>query len=379
MSTNPQKDHYSPARRANGYKKSLFLATYLKWSIVYLLPIMFTMMSPYPVQAGFFSFITKIFSNTNSKAIAYDTNSPSSSSTGFSFATTDTPLLDSSNFIGQNAQKTADINIVSGEALLSENGPSGTVLEADKSQNLGQISVYIVRQNDTLTSVGKMFGVSANTIVWANNLTSKTLKVGQQLVILPVSGITHAVTKGETLQSIAKKYKGDLDEIVQFNDLDRNAPLALGQQIIIPDGESSVASTPSSSGSTAGNSRLIPGYSGPDDVGYYLRPIVGGRKTQGLHGYNAIDIATPVGTPIMAAASGQVILARSSGWNGGYGSYIIISHYNGTQTVYGHMSDVEVTTGENVAQGQVIGLSGNTGKSTGPHVHFEIRGAKNPF
>jgi len=248
-----------------------------------------------------------------------------------------------------------------------------------QSQNFGQISLYIVRQNDTLSSVGQMFGVSANTIVWANNLTSKKLKIGQQLVILPVSGITHTVTKGETLKSITKKYGGDIDEIVQFNDLDKNASLAIGQQIIIPDGEGSVTSAPSTSGSGAGTSKLIAGYSGPDCGSYFIRPLIGGRRTQSLHGYNAVDIATPVGTPVLASASGQVIIARSGGWNGGYGSYIAISHDNGTQTVYGHLSFVNVSLGETVAQGQAIGASGNTGKSTGPHLHFEIRGAKNPF
>jgi murein DD-endopeptidase MepM/ murein hydrolase activator NlpD len=287
--------------------------------------------------------------------------------------------LDSCNFADSKVQKTADINIVGGEALISENGPAGTVADVSQSQNLGQISLYVVRQNDTLTSIGKMFGVSSNTIVWANNLTSKTLKIGQQLIILPVSGITHTVLKGETLKGITKKYGGDIDEIVQFNDLDKNAPLAIGQQIIIPDGEGSMVSTPSSSGSNSGASKLIAGYSGPDCGGYFIRPLIGGRKTQSLHGYNAVDLATPVGTPVLASASGQVIIARSSGWNGGYGNYIAISHNNGTQTVYGHLSRVNVSVGETVAQGQMIGSSGNTGKSTGPHLHFEIRGAKNPF
>jgi len=105
--------------------------------------------------------------------------------------------------------------------------------------------------------------------------------------------------------------------------------------------------------------------------------LEGGIKTQGLHGYNAIDIGTPVGTTLYAAAAGQIIIAKHSGWNGGYGKYVVISHNNGTQTVYGHMSQVIVDEGETVAQGQVIGLSGNTGHSTGPHVHFEIRGAYN--
>jgi murein DD-endopeptidase MepM/ murein hydrolase activator NlpD len=109
--------------------------------------------------------------------------------------------------------------------------------------------------------------------------------------------------------------------------------------------------------------------------------------TQGLHGYNAVDIGTPIGTPIYAAATGQVIVARSSGWNGGYGNYIVISHDNGTQTLYAHLSQVLVSEGGSVAQGQTIGLSGNTGDvfpaptaahpNSGAHLHFEVRGAHN--
>ena len=90
-------------------------------------------------------------------------------------------------------------------------------------------------------------------------------------------------------------------------------------------------------------------------------------------------MASYLGAPIRASASGDVIVARSSGWNGGYGKYIVISHPNGTQTVYGHMNAVAVQAGWHVAKGQVIGELGNTGNSTGPHIHFEIRGARNPF
>ena len=110
-----------------------------------------------------------------------------------------------------------------------------------------------------------------------------------------------------------------------------------------------------------------------------MRPIIGGIKTQGIHGHNGVDLASAYGSNIMASASGKVIIARSGGWNGGYGSYVVISHSNGTQTLYGHLSEVDVLPGDDVEQGQVIGKMGSTGKSTGTHLHFEIRGARNPF
>jgi len=81
----------------------------------------------------------------------------------------------------------------------------------------------------------------------------------------------------------------------------------------------------------------------------------------------------------MASAAGEVIIAREGGYNGGYGSYVVVRHDNGTQTLYAHMSQVDAYSGQEVAQGQVIGYVGSTGRSTGPHLHFEIRGAKNPF
>ena len=117
-------------------------------------------------------------------------------------------------------------------------------------------------------------------------------------------------------------------------------------------------------------------------MGYYERPVTTCIKTQGIHGHNAVDLAASnhqIGEPIRAAADGQVIVSRDSGWNGGYGEYIVIKHANGTQTLYGHLNATDVNVGDSVTQGEVIGAMGSTGDSTGPHLHFEIRGARNPF
>lgn len=218
-----------------------------------------------------------------------------------------------------------------------------------------------------------MFGVTTNTIIWANDIKRGGLiRVGQELVILPISGVQHTVAEGDTLRSIAKKYDGNLEEIIGFNGLAEDAVLAVGSVVVIPDGE---ISAPIYSGSTA----KAHGTGGPLYESYYIRPLSGGTKTQGLHGYNGVDLGAPIGTPIFAAASGEVILSRNRGWNGGYGTYIVIKHSNGTQTLYAHNSENIVNTGWHVVQGQVIGYVGSTGKSTGPHLHFEVRGAKNPF
>lgn len=236
-----------------------------------------------------------------------------------------------------------------------------------------QISVYVVHSGDTLPAIAKMFGVTTNTIRWGNDLKSDKLTPGQTLVILPISGVQHVVKSGETLQSIAKMHKGDLDEILQYNNLTKGAKLVVGDVVVVPDGEM-VAVSAGTKKTTSSKTN----YSGPTYSGYYMRPIVGGIKTQGLHGHNGVDLASSYGANILASADGEVIIART-GWNGGYGTYVVIKHGNGTQTLYGHMSALSVSPGDTVSQGQVIGKMGSTGKSTGVHVHFEIRGARNPF
>ena len=91
-------------------------------------------------------------------------------------------------------------------------------------------------------------------------------------------------------------------------------------------------------------------------------------------------MAIKVGSTVRAAASGVVSVVKDSNiWNGGYGYYLMIKHDNGTETLYAHLSRIDVEVGQEVAQGEAIALSGNTGRTTGPHLHFEVRGATNPF
>ncbi|OGI81371.1 hypothetical protein A3I25_00540 [Candidatus Nomurabacteria bacterium RIFCSPLOWO2_02_FULL_42_17] len=267
-----------------------------------------------------------------------------------------------------------------GAALLPESGPLGTA--ADVAQNdytSDQISLYVVKKGDTVASISKLFNVSQNTIIWANDLKrGQSLKEDQTLIIMPITGVQYTVKKGDTLSSIVKKYKGDLDEVRHWNDLSGDAKLSEGDIVFIPDGEFSEPVVRSSSR----KERLL-GISGQEYAGYYIRPLALGvghksRSGDGLHGRNGIDLAAPRGTPILATASGTVIVSDNNGYNGGYGRYIVLAHTNSTQTLYAHMSGTVVTAGQSVAQGEIIGYVGSTGKSTGNHVHFEVRGAKNP-
>jgi len=318
-------------------------------------------------QAGFFSFMGSILDSVSGKSDVVEETVPNSQT-----ALLLKPVLNLNPNAGQGG---GGITIVNKRALLADVGPNGSMADIEDNVPVSdRISIYVVREGDSLSQIAKMFGVSVNTIIWANDISRGDLiKTGQVLVILPVTGVRYVVKKGDTLASIAKEYKGDVEEIMQFNNLAANSNLSVGDVIIIPDGEAAYQPAPTYSGNIA------KGTGGPDYAGYYLRPIEGGVKSQGLHGYNAVDLASYCGAPILAAATGDVIISRSYGWNGGYGNYIVIDHPNGTQTLYAHLSQNIVTSGWHVVKGQVIGYEGSTGKSTGCHVHFEVRGAKNPF
>lgn len=275
-----------------------------------------------------------------------------------------------------------DIMIVDNNALMPEEGPSGTLADIEKPKN-GTVSRYVVRSGDTLSGIAKMFNVTPNTIRWANDIAKDSqLQVGEVLVVLPIPGIKVTVKKGDTLASLARRYGGDPTEIANYNQLDGGA-LTVGDEIVIPNGEAAqmqTTSKPSRTGFGPEPAHNVGPTGTSQQRGYYIAPLVSYVETQGVHGYNAVDLAAPVGTPILASATGDVVVAREGGWNGGYGSYVVIQHDNGSQTLYAHMSRVIVGDGQHVVQGQVIGYVGQTGKATGPHVHFEIRnGIKNPF
>jgi murein DD-endopeptidase MepM/ murein hydrolase activator NlpD len=243
------------------------------------------------------------------------------------------------------------------------------------------VSVYEVKKGDTLADVAKLFDVSVNTIMWANNLTSKTITKGDTLIILPITGIRLTIKKGDTVKSLAKKYKADIQDVTSYNGITEDTVLAIGDTVIIPDGEIEVVqpSKKITSKISSKKTRILNFYTYSTPDGFLIRPVVGGRKTQGIHGHNGIDIAATPGTPVLAAATGRAIVVKVGGYNGGYGNLVIISHEKGVQTVYAHLKEVYLSQGQAVSQGQVIGEVGNTGRSTGPHLHFEVRGAKNPF
>lgn len=273
--------------------------------------------------------------------------------------------------------------IVNDSALVASPAPDQSVDSlSGATPTSDQISVYVVRTGDTLSAIAKMFGVSPNTILWANDIPrAGSVKVGQKLVILPVSGTQHTVKKGDTIEKIAALYKAEADDIRESNNIEGGDILAVGENIIIPNGvESEAPSVSPVKTIKKALGSLVNTVSSPtvSTDGYFVRPTAG-RKTQGIHGHNGIDFHASKGTSVVAAAAGTVVVSRDSGWGGGYGQYIVVKHGNGTQTLYAHLSANLVSEGQEVYQGQLIGLSGATGKSFGPHLHFEVRGGRNPF
>lgn len=275
--------------------------------------------------------------------------------------------------------------IVAENALLAAVSPgsASAIGGSDTGEEVSaeDISVYVVHKGDSVAQIAEMFGVSSNTILWANDLKkSDKLKEGDVLFILPVSGVQHTVVKGETLATIAKKYKVDMDVITSFNGLEKGAVLAIGDELVIPDAEMPNDSAPKYSGSKSSGGTYTASTPLTNVSGYFINPVPElKRRSQNSHGpgKRGVDLAAPTGTRILASADGTVLLARY-GYNGGYGNMIVIQHPNGTKTLYGHLSQISTKTGAKVNQGDLIGLVGNTGRSTGPHLHFEVSNAKNP-
>ena len=312
---------------------------------------------PASAHAGVFSFVSDIFS---AKQVYVSGEMVSNGKLA---------SLEPSLSPNPNPRGGAEIFIEDGASLTGDNSPALGDEVAEASTGTGRIAVYVVREGDTLSQIARMFNVTTNTIAWANDISNGIISPGQELIILPISGVRYTVEKGDSLKSIAKQFDGDIDEILAYNQIQSNAQLSIGDEIVIPNG---VVERSAPSRSSSGNS--IAQSSGSSSSGYFIKPTRGVR-TQGIHGYNGVDIGAAPGTAIVAAASGEVIISRSGGWNGGYGNYIVISHPNGTQTLYAHNSSNAVGVGAYVTQGEVIGYVGSTGKSTGSHLHFEVRGA----
>lgn len=254
----------------------------------------------------------------------------------------------------------------------------GSMLGAVESETEGKKAIveYVVESGDTLSSIANKFDISLETILWANDLSSRSIiKPGQKLIVPPVSGVIYHVKKGDVISEIAEIYKGEVDEIIAFNGLSNEGDIFIGDILIIPGGK---MPPPKKSYYATAPAQVPLGSS------YFICPHSACKITQRLHWYNAIDFGGKCGSPIYAAAAGTVQRVEY-GWNGGAGNYVRILHPNGVATGYGHISTSLVAVGQRVSQGEMIALIGGkpgtpgAGISTGCHVHFSVHGARNPF
>ena len=271
--------------------------------------------------------------------------------------------------IAKAAAAPAEAGALSDAAILKPNPSGSGGMQKD-------IEVYEVRPGDTVARIAGAYGVSDYTIIAENGLPeSGLIKPGQELRILPTSGVKHTVKDGETVAGIAKKYKVDMEDILEYNEIEIEEFILPGDELIIPGGSIAKPATPKRQQYLADLKKedvqraAVPGdFQGSG--GGYLWPMPAASKlSQGFkRSHPGIDVPCKY-CDVVAAADGIVELA---GTQKGYGKTIVINHGGGRKTRYAHGSNLLVSAGESVTAGQSIMVSGNTGRSTGPHLHFEI-------
>jgi len=294
-----------------------------------------------------------------------------------SFLNTSFLMIVAASFIGGPiiAENTPFINNLNNEgkgmvqaSVVSYNPYENSLTTSFSVKPRSQVENYTVKGGDTLDVISKRFDISVDTIKWANDLKNDIIKPGQTLKIPPITGIVHKVASGETIYSIAKKYKTEAQNIVNFpfndfTDLDTFS-LTAGQTLYVP-------------GGVIEDKPYVPAQfiasiqAGVHGSSNFIWPTSGIITQYPIWYHMALDIANPSSPAVLAADSGTVV---NAGWsNVGYGNMVMIVHDNGYSTLYGHLSSISVSNGQRVSQGTQVGVMGSTGRSTGTHLHFEVR------
>ncbi len=227
-----------------------------------------------------------------------------------------------------------------------------------------RIKTHMVQDGETLGIIAEKYGIDVDTIQSANANLSPEIHQGDQLIILPSKGVLHIADMGDTLWRIGNSYGVDVAVIMKEN-AKESADLSIGEKIFIPGGKKKQQSDrqlarAETTASRGAKQRFV--YPTAGEV-----TSVFGHRWGRLH--SGIDFANDIGTPIRAARSGRVVHA---GWYSGYGYTVVIEHDQGYTTLYGHLNEYLVQMGQYIKEGQTIAYMGNSGNSTGPHLHFEL-------
>lgn len=374
-----------PKQTNHQMKISIFTKSYIVKAVYLFMVIYLITGTPTKADASFLSPITNFIFGNGAQA-SENTIEPTDTN---DYGTDDQASSSSNKYIlgtdsvepnKKNIDDCPELSIDDG-ALQMDTCGFGMGIE---SNTTGEMVSYVVAEGDTLSEIAAQFDVSVNTIKWENNITGNSIKVGQKLNILPTTGVKHIVKKGDTIDRIAAKYDADAEDIKVFNSIEDNSDLKIGGILYVPNGIIKavvVREKPS-----VINKKPIAGSSVVSAiVGFFMKPTSGpitspyGPRKRAFH--YGVDIGAARGTPVVAAASGVVVETLGScregrsSCGGRYGNYIVIQHSNGTSSRYAHLTRVGVNVGESVSQGENIGTTGNTGHSTGPHLHFQIEKA----
>lgn len=241
-----------------------------------------------------------------------------------------------------------------------------------------EIIEYEVQSGETISQIAEKFKIDTDTIKWANDLESKdSIKPGQKLKIMPVTGVAYTVKSGDTLESVAKKFSAEPQNILDypFNDVPDDFKLKVGQLVIVPEGvppESKVPPKPKYQPQYTAQGPSGPSFQAPGGGSFMWPTSFQQISTYFSWWHPGIDMSNRAAPPVSASDGGTVIVA---GWpdNYGYGNRVVIDHGNGYQSLYAHLSNVYVSAGQRVSKGQSIGQMGSTGRSTGTHLHLELR------
>lgn len=269
-------------------------------------------------------------------------------------------------------------NILAGNAVVGTASPE--TAEASAARRSGVLA-YTVDAGDTPGAIAARFGVSTNTVLWANGISEgDVIRPGDVLVVLPVSGVLHTAREGDDVTSIAQKYDAKVEEIIARNGLDRDGAIRAGQKLIVPDGQIRVAPRRLAyhQEETPGEAPAVTPPPLPRVPGIgFLWPVANSRRISQYFGWRhtALDIADRSRGSARAAADGTVSF---SGWLGGYGRLVIVDHGKGMSSYYAHLGKASVAKGQRVSRGEAVGAIGCTGRCTGPHLHFEVRSGGRP-